>query len=70
MAQLIERKAYIDQIKGFVNIEQIKVITGVRRCGKSEVLKLVKQEILKSTDEEHIIFLNFEDYEHVDLLNP
>ncbi|MCL2721708.1 MAG: ATP-binding protein [Treponema sp.] len=70
MAELIERKVYIDQIKGFVDSEQIKVITGIRRCGKSEVLKLIKQEILKKTDEEHIIFLNFEDYEHVDLLNP
>ena len=70
MEKPIERKVYTDTIKGFVGCEQIKVITGVRRCGKSEILKLLKLELLKNTDESHIIFLNFEDYENVDLLEP
>jgi predicted AAA+ superfamily ATPase len=63
MSKLIERKIYTDKIKGFFDKEQIKIITGVRRCGKSEILKLVKQEALKITDEDHIIFINFEDSE-------
>ncbi|MCL2296572.1 MAG: ATP-binding protein [Methanomassiliicoccaceae archaeon] len=57
----IERRIYTEKIKGFLDIEQIKVLTGIRRSGKSELLKLVKKEISKVTDEEHIIFINFED---------
>lgn len=63
MSKTIERKIYTDKIKGFIGKEQIKIITGIRRCGKSEILKLLKKEILKTTDKEHIIFINFEDIE-------
>ena len=63
MDKLIERKIYTDKIKGFFDKEQIKIITGIRRCGKSGILKLVQQEALKITDERHIIFINFEDAE-------
>jgi predicted AAA+ superfamily ATPase len=67
MSKLIKRKVYTDKIKDFLDKEQIKIITGVRRCGKSEILKLVKQEALKITDESHIIFINFEDSEFDDI---
>ena len=70
MAKLIERKIYIDEIKGFIDKEPIKVITGIRRSGKSEILKLAVNEVLKNTDQEHIIFINFEDYDYSDLFNP
>lgn len=71
MAKLIERKIYTDSIKGFFdNGEFIKVITGVRRSGKSGILKLVMQEALKHTNKDHIIFLDFEDYSNSDLLKP
>jgi len=63
MGKLIERKIYTDKIKGFIDKEVIKIITGIRRCGKSEILKLLKEEILKITDKEHIVFINFEDIE-------
>ena len=61
--RIIERTIYTDKIKGFIDKEVIKIITGIRRCGKSEVLKLLKDEVLKTTDEEHIVFINFEDIE-------
>ncbi|MDR0509198.1 MAG: AAA family ATPase, partial [Candidatus Methanoplasma sp.] len=63
----IERRVYTEKIKGFLDVEQIKVLTGIRRSGKSELLKLVKKEISKVTDEEHIIFINFEDSEFDDI---
>ncbi|MDR3263136.1 MAG: ATP-binding protein [Clostridiales bacterium] len=63
MDNIIERKAYTENIKGFVDKDVIKVITGIRRCGKSEILKLLKKEVLKITDNEHIVFINFEDIE-------
>lgn len=69
MDKLIERKAYTDEIKGFIDKEQIKIITGVRRCGKSGILELIRQEVMKSSDEEHIIFVNLEDLEFADLVS-
>ncbi|MCL2061431.1 MAG: ATP-binding protein [Firmicutes bacterium] len=68
MGKTIERKAYTENIKGFIDKELIKIITGIRRCGKSEILKLIKEEILKRTNEEHIVFINFEDVEFDNLL--
>lgn len=56
----IERRVYTEKIRGFLDVEQIKILTGIRRSGKSEILKLVKKEVSKVTDEEHIIFINFE----------
>ena len=67
MENLIERKIYTDKIKGFFNTELIKIITGIRRSGKSEILKLIEQEALKQTNKEHIIFINFEDFDYMDL---
>ena len=58
---LVERKIYTDRIKGFFGTEPVKVIIGMRRCGKSGILGLVLSEALKVTDERHIIHINFED---------
>lgn len=71
MSKLIERKIYTDKIKGFFGkeIDLIKVMTGIRRCGKSEVLKLIRDEALKRTDKDHVIFLDFEDYDNSHLLS-
>jgi predicted AAA+ superfamily ATPase len=67
MDKIIERKTYTDNIKGFIDKEVIKIITGIRRCGKSEILKLLKKEVLKIADKEHIVFINFEDidFDHI-----
>jgi len=67
--KLIERKIYTDKIKGFFDKEQIKIITGIRRCGKSGILNLVVQEAKRHTDEEHIIYINFEDSEFDDIVS-
>ena len=32
---MVERKLYLDKIKSFVDVDLIKIITGIRRCGKS-----------------------------------
>lgn len=69
MHKSIERMIYTNRIKGFFDKELVKIITGIRRCGKSEVLKLVKQEALKTTDEAHIIFINFEDAEFDEIVS-
>jgi len=63
MEELIERKIYIDRIKGYFDNEQIKIITGIRRSGKSKIMKLLVRDALKLTDEKHVIYLNFEESE-------
>ncbi|CAM3201483.1 ATP-binding protein [Streptobacillus felis] len=67
---MFNRKIYMDKLKKYINTEYIKVITGVRRCGKSFLLKLLKQELLNSgIDEKNIIYMNFEALEFIDILD-
>ena len=56
---MLKRKTYIDKIRPFYESDLIKVITGIRRCGKSVVLEQIRDEI--SSRGEKIISLNFED---------
>lgn len=59
---MIERKTYIEEIKPFINTDLIKVLTGIRRSGKSILLKLLVEEIKKmGINSKQIITLNFED---------
>ena len=56
---MIKREKYIAPIRSFYNSDLIKIITGVRRCGKSEILKQIMAELKEKSD--NIIFFNFED---------
>lgn len=58
---MIKRENYINEIKKFMNKPIVKVITGMRRSGKSMILKLVSQELIESgVEEKNIIEINFE----------
>lgn len=56
---LIKREHYLKRIRGFYDSDLIKIITGIRRCGKSIILEQIMNEIKEKTD--NIIYLNFED---------
>lgn len=56
---MIKREKYIAEIRGFYDSDLIKVITGVRRCGKSVILEQIKDEILKKSN--NTISIDFED---------
>ena len=56
---MIKREKYLAQIRNFYRSDLIKIITGVRRCGKSELLKQIIKEL--TTESDNIIFLDFED---------
>lgn len=58
-AIMIKREKYIAPIREFYDSDLIKIITGIRRCGKSVVLQQIMEEISLQTD--NIIYLNFED---------
>lgn len=59
----IKRTKYLDEIRRFYDSNLIKVLTGIRRCGKSILLSQVKDELINDyhVDEKHIIYINFED---------
>ena len=56
---MINRIKYIAQIRPFYESDLIKVITGIRRCGKSVVLEQIKNELVAQG--KRIVYLNFED---------
>ena len=66
---LIERKRYIEELRAFRDKKVIKVITGVRRCGKSTLLESF-MEMLLGEGGHNVIYLNFEDYDNIRLCDP
>lgn len=68
-AIMIKRKKYLDDIRPFYDEDLIKVITGIRRCGKSTLLEQIVEELSVNIDKEHIIYINFEDVENFKDLN-
>ena len=68
---MIIRERYLKQIRPFYNQELIKVLIGIRRSGKSVILTQIIDELTKQAiDEEHIIYMNFEDFDYEDYANP
>ena len=45
---MIKREMYMKRIRPFIGTELIKVMTGIRRCGKSVMLELIKEELVES----------------------
>lgn len=65
---MIKRKKYLDDIKPFYDEDLIKVITGIRRCGKSVLLEQIVDELRNNgVDADHIIYINFEDVTYSDI---
>lgn len=63
---MIIRPYYLEKIKLFIDIKLVKILTGIRRCGKSTILEMLKQELLsRGVDESHIIARRYsnEDYD-------
>lgn len=61
----IKRERYLRKIRPFYGVDLIKVLTGVRRCGKSILLEQIEEEfIANGFDATHIIRINFEDLEY------
>lgn len=59
--KLRERDTYLNKLIAFKDTEYVKVITGIRRCGKSSLLKLMQENLMNSgIDKEQIIAINFE----------
>ena len=62
---MIKRELYMRRIRPFIGLDLIKVMTGIRRCGKSVMLELVKQELAESgVNPSRFISINFEDMQY------
>lgn len=66
--KLIARNIYLDKLIAFRDTEPVKVITGIRRCGKSSLLRLMQEYLVKSgVKESQIVAINFESIEFQDM---
>lgn len=60
---MVKRNLYIDKLKKFVGKPQVKIISGIRRSGKSTVLRLLMEELSqRGVKQSQIIYLNFESF--------
>lgn len=69
--QRLDRKEYLDKLIAFRGKELIKVVTGVRRCGKSTLLEIYRDYLLENgVSKEQIVSVNLEDYDYFTLHDP
>jgi predicted AAA+ superfamily ATPase len=69
MNALVKRKAYLDQLSTWREKDLIKVVTGVRRCGKSTLFDLYIDRLrANGVADEQIVYVNLEDEDHSELL--
>lgn len=69
--EFVVRREYLERLNNLKHKKLIKIVTGIRRCGKSTVLEMFRAQLLnEGVEENQIIFLNLEEYENKDLRNP
>lgn len=65
---MLKREMYLSRIRGFYDSDLVKILVGIRRCGKSVILKQIMNELKqKGIDDKHIIYVNFEFIEYEEL---
>lgn len=66
---MIERPLYVDKIMAYVNTPFVKILTGVRRCGKSTILKMIMERLKteRNIPEDRIISCRFDSMEYEDM---
>lgn len=68
---MVKREQYLERIRPFYDSEMVKVITGIRRCGKSTIMKQIIEEISgNGIADDHILYINFEIYKYRKINNP
>ena len=71
MDKLYKREDYLKKIRGFYNDTMIKVITGIRRCGKSFLLKTIIEELKESgVSDKDIIYIELDRKEYKNIKTP
>ena len=67
---MIKRELYLKEIRPLIGKDIIKVLTGIRRCGKSTLLKQIKEELIQmGISEENILEINFDSMQFQDIVD-
>lgn len=65
---MLKRELYLSRIRGFYDSDLVKILVGIRRCGKSVILNQIIEELKeKGIQDNHIIYINFEFIEYEEL---
>lgn len=65
---MLKRELYLSRIRGFYDSNLVKILVGIRRCGKSVILNQIIDELKeKGIDQSHILYINFEFIEFEEL---
>lgn len=65
---MLKRELYLSRIRGFYDSDLVKILVGIRRCGKSVILQQIIDELKeKGVAEDHLLYINFEFIEYEDL---
>ena len=68
---MVIRERYLKLIRPFYQQDLIKVLVGIRRSGKSVILRQIMDELKENNiDDSHIIYINFEDYDYEEYTDP
>lgn len=71
MEKLYKREDYLNKVRGFYNDNMIKVITGIKRCGKSYLLKTIIEELKENgINDKDIIYIELDKKEYKDIKKP
>lgn len=66
---MINRENYMNKLLSYKDTEFIKVITGIRRCGKSSLLKLFMNKLKEENSKTNVIYMNFESFEFDNIID-
>lgn len=70
MAEIVQRPEYLNKLIEFRDKDLVKIVTGIRRCGKSTLLDLYEEYLIQSgVNSNHILHMNMESLQHRDLLS-
>ena len=71
MSKLYKREQYLNKIRGFYHDTMIKVITGIRRCGKSYLLKTIIEELKENgVQDKDIIYIELDKKAYKNIKTP
>lgn len=65
---MLKRELYLSRIRGFYDSDLVKILVGIRRCGKSVILTQIMDELRqRGIAEEYLLYINFEYIEYEEL---
>ena len=65
---MIQRPFYVEKLKPFIDAPFVKILSGIRRCGKSTIINMIRKELLsRGINKSQILYFNFDSLQYTDL---